>query len=141
MPRMKDILDQRRRYSAETGQTVADVAAKMAGLNIGAILVLEGGRLKGLFSERDLMKRVIVPGLDPARTPVEQVMSTDLTRAGESTTVEEAMELMRRCNCRHLPVLRGDEVLGMISMRDLMMYELDRKTKEIEHMKNYIQSA
>ncbi len=141
MPRMKDILDQRQPYSAETGQTVADVAAKMAALNIGAILVLERGKLKGLFSERDLMKRVVVPGLDPARTPVERVMSTDLTRAEESTTVEEAMELMRRCNCRHLPVLRGGEVLGLISMRDLMIYELDRKTEEIQHMKDYIQSA
>jgi signal-transduction protein with cAMP-binding, CBS, and nucleotidyltransferase domain len=142
MPQLKDILQGRTTFSAEAGETVAQVAARMAALNVGAILVLDTqGDLRGVFSERDLMKRVVVEGLDPERTRVEEVMSTDLTKAEESDTIEQAMELMRRCGCRHLPVLRDGRVSGFISMRDLMLYELEQKTEEIEHMRNYIQNA
>ncbi len=142
MPQLKDILHGRALFSAEAGETVAQVAARMAALNVGAILVLDTqGDLRGVFSERDLMKRVVVEGLDPERTRVEHVMTTDLTKAEESDTLEQAMELMRRCGCRHLPVMRDGRAAGFISMRDLMLYELERKTEEIEHMRNYIQNA
>lgn len=141
MPQLKDILHDRKPFSADPGETVAEVAARMAALNIGAILVLERGELRGVFSERDLMKRVIVGGLDPRQTLVQQVMSTDLTKADESATSEMAMELMRRCGCRHLPVMRNSQVVGFISMRDLMLYELEQKAEEIRHMRNYIQSV
>jgi CBS domain-containing protein len=68
-------------------------------------------------------------------------MSTSITKADEQTSAEEAMELMRRCGCRHLPVMRARQVVGFISMRDLMLDELEQKTEEIRHMRNYIQSA
>lgn len=141
MPLLKDVLKGRDLYSAECGDTVAGVAARMANLNIGALPVLSGGELRGVFSERDLMKRVVVPRLDPTQTLVDQVMSTDLTVADECTTLEEAMDLMRRCGCRHLPVMRGSRAVGFISMRDLMIHEIEQKTAELEHMRNYIQSA
>jgi signal-transduction protein with cAMP-binding, CBS, and nucleotidyltransferase domain len=141
MCQLKDILQNRTLLWAEAGESVAQVAARMAALNVGAIIVLDRGELRGVFSERDLMKRVVVRGLDPERTPVDTVMSTDLTKAEESTTVAEAMELMRRCGCRHLPVMRGGRVTGFISMRDLMLHDLQEKTEEIEHMRNYIQNA
>jgi CBS domain-containing protein len=141
MPLLKDILHDRKPFSADPGETVAEVAARMAALNIGAILVLDRGELRGVFSERDLMKRVVVEGLDPRQTRVQQVMSTDLTKADESATIEMAMELMRRCGCRHLPVMRSSQVVGFISMRDLMLYELEQKAEEIRHMRNYIQSV
>jgi CBS domain-containing protein len=120
---------------------VAEVARRMASWNIGAVVVLERGELRGIFSERDLMRRVVVQRLDPAATRVDEVMSTDLTTTQESATSEQAMELMRRCGCRHLPVMRGGSVVGFISMRDLMLYELEQKTDEIQQMRNYIQSA
>lgn len=141
MLRLKEILHHRTMFSAEPGQSVVEVAQQMAARNIGAILVLENGELRGVFSERDLMKRVVVEGLDPANTPVESVMSTDLTKADEDSTAEHALELMRRGNCRHLPVMRGDQVVGFISMRDLMISELEWKTEELQHMRDYIQSA
>ncbi|MGD0201122.1 MAG: CBS domain-containing protein [Bryobacteraceae bacterium] len=141
MPSLKDILRARTLEAAEVGQTVAEVARRMAERNIGAIVVLEKGELRGIFSERDLMKRIVVQRLDPEATRVEAVMSTELSTADESATVEEAMELMRRRGCRHLPVMRSGGVIGFISMRDLMLCELERKTEEIAHMRSYIQGA
>jgi CBS domain-containing protein len=141
MPQLRSILHGRELFSAEPHWTVAEVAARMAALNVGAIPVIENGALRGVFSERDLMKRVVVGGRDPQQTLVSDVMSTSLTKADENTTAEEAMELMRRCGCRHLPVMRGNEVVGFVSMRDLMLDELDQKTEEIRHMRNYIQSV
>jgi CBS domain-containing protein len=97
--------------------------------------------LRGVFSERDLMTRVVVAGLDPAQTPVDLVMSTHLSTIQETATIDDAMGLMRQCNCRHLPVMRGEQVAGFISMRDLMLFELERKTDELQHMHRYIQSV
>ena len=141
MPRLKDILQDRPLFAAEAGETVAQTATRMAALNIGAILVLDHGALRGIFSERDLMKRVVVPGLDPETTRIDEVMSVDLITAQEETAAEEAMDMMGRCGCRHLPVMRAEAVVGFISMRDLMLDELERKAEEIAHMRNYIQSA
>ena len=141
MPQLKQILHGRPLFSVQPGETVAAVAARMAARNVGAVPVLDNGRLCGVFSERDLMRRVVVGGRDPQRTMIGDVMSTALTTADEDATAEEAMELMRRCGCRHLPVLRGAEVAGFISMRDLMIADLETKTEEIRHMRNYIQSV
>ena len=141
MPQLKDILHNRKLFSVQPDQTVAAVAAHMAAVNVGAIPVIENNELRGVFSERDLMKRVVLGGRDPQRTLVGDVMSTNLTKADERTTSEEAMEMMRRCGCRHLPVMRSSEVVGFISMRDLMLDELEQKAEEIRHMRNYIQSV
>jgi CBS domain-containing protein len=141
MPHIRDLLRQREVLWAETGHSVEEVARAMSALNVGAILVLENRELRGVFSERDIMRRVVAEGLDPASTRVEDVMSTELTTVDEAAGVAEAMELMRRANCRHLPVMRGQEVAGFISMRDLMLYELEQKTEEVEQMRAYIQSA
>ena len=141
MPQLKDILHNRKLFSVHPDQSVAAVAAHMAALNVGAIPVIENDELRGVFSERDLMKRVVVAGRDPQRTLVGEVMSTNLTKADERTTSEEAMEMMHRCGCRHLPVMRSGDVVGFISMRDLMLDELEQKAEEIRHMRNYIQSV
>jgi CBS domain-containing protein len=141
MPQLKQILYGRTMFTADPRETVAAVAERMATLNVGAILVLEDGELCGVFSERDIMKRVVVAGRDPHGTLIAEVMSTSLTKADENATTEEAMELMRRCGCRHLPVMRATKVVGFLSMRDLMLDELENKTEEIRHMRNYIQSA
>ena len=86
MSRVRDIVDRRQLFSVEESETVADVARRMAELHVGAIVVLKEGELSGVFSERDLMKRVVLERLDPERTPVAQVMSTlagDHRRTGE----------------------------------------------------------
>jgi len=139
--RVENIMKDRQLFSVEKHQTVCEVAQTMADLSVGAIVVVENGDLRGIFSERDLMTRVVVAGLNPDTTTVDQVMSRDLATVDELAELEEAMELMHRYNCRHLPILREGQVVGLLSMRDLMNVELERKTEELEHMRQYIQSA
>ncbi len=140
MARVRDIVDNRKLFCVEENDTVAEVAKRMAELHVGAILVLNRGELRGIFSERDLMRRVVLERLDPDKTPVKAVMSTELATIDEAATVEEAMEAMQANSCRHLPVMQGGAVHAFLSMRDLMNYELAQKTEELHHMRAYIQS-
>jgi CBS domain-containing protein len=125
-------------YFVEPSHTVAEVARQMVQLRVGAIVVLDGRRLCGVFSERDLMTRVVLERLDPEATPVSDVMTTEVVTIDESEGMELAMESMRANECRHLPVLSGDEVVGFLSMRDLMHIELARKTEELHRMRAYV---
>jgi CBS domain-containing protein len=140
MSLVRDIVRGRELFSADERETVAEVASRMAELHVGAIVVLGGQDLRGVFSERDLMMRVVLERLDPDRTPVSQVMSTALATIDETADLESAMELMQLHNCRHLPVLRGSRVVAFLSMRDLMNFELARKTEELHHMRAFIQT-
>ena len=137
----RDIVHQRELFSVEEHQTVAEVARKMADLHVGAILVFNGEESRGVFSERDLMKRVVVERRDPERTPVGLVMSTGMFMIDESASLEEAMESMQSNNCRHLPVTRNGQVVAFLSMRELMNFELAQKTEENHHMRAYISNA
>ncbi len=138
MSRVRDIVHRRDLYRVAENDTVADVVRQMAEYQVGAILVLDGETLKGVFSERDLMKRVVLARLDPERTLVRTVMSTGLVTIDELATLEEAMEAMQVNNCRHLPVMRANHVVGFVSMRDLMNIELARKTEELSHIRAYV---
>ena len=138
MSRVQDIIQERELFHVAQSETVLAVSQRMAELHVGAIVVLDEGRLKGVFSERDLMKRVVLEHRDPAVTSVGQVMSTALATIDELATLAEAMEAMQQHNCRHLPVIRGSNVVGFLSMRDLMTFELARKTEELHHMQSYI---
>jgi signal-transduction protein with cAMP-binding, CBS, and nucleotidyltransferase domain len=141
MARISQILADRELFSVEKHQTVWEVAAKMADLRVGAILVLENGELCGIFSERDLLRRVVVEGRDPRTVQVGEVMTLNPTAIDDSATADEAMEVMHTHRCRHLPVLRDGQVVKLVSMRDLMYFDLERKAEEIRHMRDYIQSA
>lgn len=141
MSRVLDIVHQRELFHVEDSDTVAAVARRMAELHVGAILVLNGEALQGIFSERDLMKRVVLEGRDPALTLVRDVMTTDIATIDELAAVEEAMAKMQAHNCRHLPVMRGSRVVNFLSMRDVMNYELARQTEELHHMRAYIHGS
>src|SRR5436305_7607450 len=110
MSRVRDLIDHRDLFYVEEQQSVAEVVHRMAELHVGAILVLDGDQLRGVFSERDLMNRVVLARRDPEHTPVAEVMSRDLATVDELSSIEEAMETMRRCGCRHLPVMHGSKV-------------------------------
>ena len=138
---VQDIVLMRDLFCVAETDTVADVARHMADLHVGAILVLNEGKLCGIFSERDLMKRVVLESRDPATTMVREVMSTDVVTIDETASPEDAMEAMQAHNCRHLPVMRDSRVVAFLSMRDLMNYELARKTEELHHMRAYIHGA
>lgn len=141
MSQVQDIIRDRDLFHVEEDQTVAEVAQRMADLHVGAILVLQEGQLRGIFSERDLMKRVVLQRLDPERTSVAQVMTTAVATIDELATLEDAMTAMQSHNCRHLPVTRGSRVVAFLSMRDLMHYELAMKTEELHHMRAYIHGS
>ena|SRR5579864_2392805 len=141
MSRVVDVLAQKDLYSVEPDQTVTEVAHRMAELHVGAILVMQAGDLKGIFSERDFLVRVVVEHRDPHHTTVRDVMTRNVVSIDEAASIEEAMESMRIHNCRHLPVTRGAGVVGLLSMRDLMNFELERKTEELHHMRAYIHGS
>src|ERR1017187_10410867 len=96
MSRVRDILQDRELYHVEEHQTVAAVARKMAELHVGAIIVLSGQQLRGVFSERDLMKRVVLEKLDPEQTLIRSVMSIDISTVDESATLDKPMEAMQK---------------------------------------------
>ena len=141
MSRVSDIVCQRELFRVEEYHSVAEVARRMTDLHVGAILVFNGDQLRGIFSERDLMKRVVVERCDPDRTAVGFVMSTEVATIDEAASLEDAMEAMQSHNCRHLPVTRDGQVVAFLSMRDLMNFELAQKTEEIHHMRAYISNA
>src|SRR3954468_22740180 len=124
MSHVRDIVDSRQLFSVEESETVASVARRMAELHVGAIVVLKGGELGGVFSERDLMNRVVLERLDPERTPVARVMSTSLATIDELATIEEAMEAMQAHSCRALPVPRGTPLVGFLFNPRCNEYEL-----------------
>lgn len=119
--------------------SVADASAKMARHNIGSILVMDRNRdLVGIFTERDLLKRVVVPSLDPNNTPISEVMSRDVVVVSAETPIVDVLKIMNEQHCRHIPVADGDRLLGVISLRDLLRYENDTKDFEIEQLHAYI---
>lgn len=141
MSLVQDIVKNRDLFHVEENETVAEVARHMSELHVGAIVVLHEGRLRGLFSERDLMNRVVLQRLDPERTRVADVMTTSLATVDELATIEEAMAAMESHKCRHLPVTRNGRVVAFLSMRDLMHFELALKTEELHHMRQYIHGS
>jgi CBS domain-containing protein len=99
--------------------TVEAAAKAMASRNIGAVIIADEGHLLGIFTERDLVRRVVALGRDARSTPLELVMTSDLATVSPDDEPERALDLMRRTGCRHLPVLDGERIVGVLSIRDL----------------------
>jgi CBS domain-containing protein len=138
---ISDLLRNQVMISAEVHQTVLEIASLMVQHNIGAVPVLKGGELVGIFSERDLMSRVVVAGKDPASTTVSQVMTSDPLTIAPNDSLETCMTLMKRHGFRHLPVCTGRELKGLISLRDILLYNLDEKDDEVRMMRAYLHST
>ncbi|MFY9903918.1 MAG: CBS domain-containing protein [Terriglobales bacterium] len=136
-----DLLRNQAPISAEPHQTVLEVASLMVEHNIGAVPVLQNGQLKGIFSERDLMSRVVVGGKDPARILVSQVMTEDPLTVAPNDSLETCMTLMKRHGFRHLPVCFGHELKGVVSLRDILLQNLDEKDDEVRMMRAYLHST
>jgi len=113
----------------------------MVARNIGAVPILRDGVLAGIFSERDLMKRVVVEGRDPRNTRVEEVMSERPLTVSPKEPVENCMILMRRHGFRHLPIYDGQTLRGMVSLRDILLQGLNEKDDEVRMMRAYIQAC
>ena len=139
MKKVGDIVEGRTLLFVEEGLTVHEAARFMSERGIGAVPVLADNRLVGVFSERDLMTRVVVPGRDPKGTPVRDVMTRDLVVAELTESTQDCQAKMVARGCRHLPVVSGDRLMGFLSLRDLLRSDLDEKVEEIAMMTHYIQ--
>lgn len=128
-------------YRADIAQSVLQVAQAMVERNIGAVPVLQEGLLVGVFSERDLMRRVVVEGRDPAHTRVGEVMTPDPLTVEPTTDLETCRFLMRRHGFRHLLVCEQQKLHGIVSMRDIMLHDLSEKDDEVRMMRAYIHSV
>ena len=130
--RVHDIMERRRPVVASPEETVQAAAARMTEEACGSVLVCDGDRLRGIFTERDLMTRVVGQGLDPRTTRLEQVMTCDPDRIESTATAREALRRMDELGCRHLPVMEGGHVLGVVSMRDLPIETVAEVLPELE---------
>lgn len=138
---ISDLLKNQVLVSAEGHQTVLEVARLMVRHNIGAVPVLQNGQLSGIFSERDLMRRVVAEEKDPARTQVSEVMTEDPLTVAPNDPLETCLTLMKRHNFRHLPVCAGRELNGVVSLRDILLHDLDEKDDEVRMMRAYLHST
>src|SRR5579885_2264242 len=138
--RIYDLINNQDTYRADGAQTVFEVAQAMVARNIGAVPVLRDGLLVGIFSERDLMKRVVAEGRDPRNTALEDVMTEDPLTVDPAETLENCMLLMRRHGFRHLPICDGKKLVGVVSLRDLLLHDLTEKDYEVRMMRAYIQA-
>jgi CBS domain-containing protein len=138
MHRLRHVFERRNLVTAAPGASVYEVAATMSAGGVGAVPIVEGDRLVGIFSERDLMTRVVVPRRDPERTLVSEVMTHEVVTATLEDHVDFCVEKMRKAGCRHLPVLAGDRVIGVFSMRDLLRDELEEQDVELRNLRAYL---
>ncbi len=132
MPTLRDVIKDRKIYSVEAGRTVLEAARFMMEHNIGALPVLRNGELAGILSERDIMNRVVAVGRTPGTTAVSEVMTANPRSVPADETVEECLFIMREFGFRHLPIMDGKELKGLVSLRDILMRhaaELERKTQ------------
>ncbi len=127
-------------HTVEPEDPVLDAIRKMAEHHVGALLVMRGDSLMGIISERDYARKVILLGRASAETPVWQIMSTPVITVGLSNTVEECMRLVTERRIRHLPVLDGPRVIGMISIGDLVKAVIEDQQQQIEQLESYIRS-
>lgn len=130
MRTIAELLEGKPLFHAEPQENVRDVARRMTDKNVGALAVLQRGTLVGVFSERDIMARVVAPGLDPERTMIENVMTRDIVVGDPAENLEDALTKMHSLGCRHLPVVKDGHLLGMISIRDLLeVDDADKRAK------------
>ena len=134
MTSIYDLVKDRRVYSIDAERTVLEAARFMMEHNIGALPVLRNGELVGIFSERDIMNRVVAIGRLPGTTKVDEVMSANPRSVSPDETVDDCLFLMREFGFRHVPICEGKQVKGLISLRDLLMRYVAQKEAESRRM-------
>lgn len=122
-------------------QSVAEAVRAMSSRRVGAVLIAEQGRLVGIFSERDLLRRVVAKGRALENTSLREVMTADPITATPSDTRRSAIVKMQALGCRHLPLLVEGQVVDTVSIRDLLFDEIKERDSEIEELKRYIQGS
>ncbi len=118
--------------------SVFEAVQLMVEMNVGSLLVTEGGEITGIVTERDYLRRVTLEGRDERQTAVREITSSPLIVASPETTVDECMALMTDRRIRHVPVVEDDRVVGLVSIGDLVKFKSKLQTFEIQYLTNYI---
>ncbi len=125
-------------WSIAPDASVYDAIHLMAEKAVGALIVMDGPNLVGVISERDYARKIILEGRSSENTKISEIMSSEVITVGPDNRIEECMAMMTERRIRHLPVLDGDEVLGVISLGDLVKYIIAEQQFVIEQMERYI---
>lgn len=141
MATIRELVQNRETYTVQSNNTVREAATFMAQRNVGAVPVLRGSDLVGVFSERDILRRVLIEGRDWNTTLVNDVMSPEPLVVSPDVTAEQCELLMKQHNFRHLPVCDGKHLVGFISIRELLLYDLDEKEIEVRMMRAYMSAG
>ena len=118
--------------------TVAEAVQEMNAHKVGSVLVMSGLRLAGIFTERDVLRRVVGDNLDPKLTPITKVMTSEVLTIPSTATVQQVMDLFTEKRCRHLPVMDNGVLVGLISIGDVSRWVASMHRAEAESLRQYI---
>ena len=138
MRSIKAIVGDRESVVVDPSHSTEDAARVMAAQNIGAVPVVDGDRLVGIFSERDLLTRVVAAGFSPSTTLVREVMTTELVVAEVTESYEACLSRMQQARVRHLIVLDRGRLAGIVSLRDVLVADIDEKAEAITLLNAYV---
>jgi signal-transduction protein with cAMP-binding, CBS, and nucleotidyltransferase domain len=139
--RVEDVLAEKQHgelLTIDGGEMVIDAVRKMVDANVGALLVTEGGRITGILTERDYLRRVALEGRSSSSTEVREIMTSPLIVVEPQTRVDETMALMTDRRIRHLPVAEGGEITGLISIGDVVKFQSKQQTFQLQYLNEYI---
>lgn len=128
-------------YSVSAGDTVLQALKVMASAGIGAVLVTDGGKIVGIYTERDYVQKGELEGRKADSTLVRDVMTAGMYTVTMETSVDQCMALMETHHIRHLPVVENDQLVGIVSIRDVMKAALENREIEIRGLENYIMGS
>jgi len=127
-------------FSIGPDAPVIDAVRLMAEQHIGALLVMDGAQLVGIVSERDYARKIVLQGRSSSNTPVREIMTSDVISVGCDDTIDHCMQIVTDKRIRHLPVVRADEVVGVVSIGDLVKAVIEDQQLELEQLQRYIAS-
>jgi signal-transduction protein with cAMP-binding, CBS, and nucleotidyltransferase domain len=139
--RVEDVLAEKDRgelLTIDGGEMVIDAVRQMVDANVGALLVTEGGRIVGILTERDYLRRVALEGRSSSSTEVREIMTAPLIVVEPQTPVDETMALMTDRRIRHLPVTVGGEITGLVSIGDVVKFQSKQQTFQLQYLNEYI---
>ena len=143
MNRVSEILEEKGHdvLRIDADSSVFDAVKQMVEANVGSLLVTEGGEIKGIVTERDYLRRVALEGRTDKETPVREIMSAPLVVVTPETTIDECMALMTDRRIRHVPVVDGGDIAGIVSIGDVVKFKSKQQSFEIQFLHDYITAS
>lgn len=144
MTTVRQLLEDKKRtgyISLKSTETVLQALKVMTDSHIGAVLVTEGDKIVGIYTERDYLRKGEIEGRTAKDTLIKDVMTPKMVTVTNETSVDECVALMKQYQIRHLPVVEDGQIIGMVSMRDVMMAAIENRESEIRGLENYIMGS